>query len=85
VTLRYVVAPRVLEGAHAGLDVAASASRYAALLRDAFAAELDVPVEVVVGDRPGVEGADEVLALRVEGIARAVRHCRDWVVYETWE
>lgn len=80
--------PRALCGTDAAVDRDASARRYVDRLREDLARELpDVTHDVTIGPRSiRVEGLDggEAARLRahVEGVADAVRHCGDWVVYE---
>ena len=95
--IRYRVDPAYLAGANLGIDPEASADRFAAELRAGLATELadfhevpaaaEAPVDIVRGRPHGcevegfaVEDASRV-ALRVEGVARAVRACGSWIVY----
>ncbi len=82
------VAASAVTGTNAAVDVAASLPRYVAELREALAAELpDLEIDLAIGDACcEVSGADDAtrgaLELRALGVARAVRHCGRWVVYE---
>lgn len=81
--LRVEIDPASLRGTNAAVDVDASFIRYRdALLEALREAFPSARIEIVRGSRARVEGVDEVTALHVEGIARAVRHCARWVVYE---
>lgn len=90
VELRYRVRGAAIAGTNVMVDPVASASAYAEELRAALARELPdarILVEVVADEdpRPTLELTDDpagLLALRAEGVARAVRHTGRWVVYE---
>ncbi|HJK93570.1 MAG TPA: hypothetical protein RMH85_24905 [Polyangiaceae bacterium LLY-WYZ-15_(1-7)] len=84
--LHYRIDPAKLVGTNAAVDPDASAARFLAELRPALERELP-GWELDLGAGPAalrVEGVEDpaTWALRVEGVARAVRHCGTWVVYE---
>ena len=79
---------RAIAGTNAALDVEASLPRYLEELRRALEEEFPgVLVDVAVGeDECRAEGASAeeraVLELRAAGVARAVRHCGRWPVFD---
>ena len=74
---------RALRGTNAAVDLDASWPRYQQLLLDALRdAFPDARIEIVRAERTRAVGVGDEVALRIEGIARAVRHCANWVVYE---
>lgn len=81
--MRIDIDPRSLRGTNAAVDLEASWLRYReellVALQEAFP---DVEIEVARATSTVVHDTDPETALRVQGIARAVRHCANWVVYE---
>ena len=77
--------PVALAGANLGIDSEASGERFATTLRGALEREFPAAAVEVVRGPPGfdLEGFDDspTAALRVEGLARAVRKAANWIVY----
>jgi len=76
--------PVALAGANLGIDPDASGERFATTLRGALEREFPAAAVEVVRGPPGfeLEGFDSpTAALRVEGLARAVRKAANWIVY----
>ena len=81
--IRIELDPESLRGTNAAVDLEQSWSRYRAELQAALRREFpEADVVVERGPSTRVEGVDAETKLRVEGLARAVRHCANWVVYE---
>lgn len=81
--LRVEIDPESLRGTNSAVDVDASWVRFREELADALRREFPAArIEIVRGARTKVVGVDDATALRIEVIARAVRHCANWVVYE---
>ena len=81
--LRVEIDPSSLRGTNAAVDIDASWLRYRDELVESLQKEFPAArIEVVRASKTRVHGVDDATALRVEGIARAVRHCANWVVYE---
>ena len=72
-----------LRGTNAAVDLEASWRAYRDELRSALKEAFpDVEITVECSTSTVVHDTDPETALRVQGIARAVRHCANWVVYE---